>query len=50
MTCDHHLWNDPDAACCDRTTDHDRDARGGHTYASATGSWVADKHLEGSDE
>jgi hypothetical protein len=41
--CTHRLG----ALVCDRTTAHDPDAVGGHTYSSASGSSVDDRHTEG---
>jgi hypothetical protein len=38
--CDH-LGPNGGALVCDRTTDHDPAARGGHTYAAA---WWGDDH------
>lgn len=43
MTCTHLLGD----LVCTRTTDHDPDAVGGHTYQSSHGSDVDDSHLEG---
>ncbi len=48
MTCTHHLWNDPTAACCTRTDAHDPNARGGHHYRDSHGSWL-DAEREGRD-
>lgn len=41
--CDHRFLDDPDGLVCTREDPHDV----GHTYATASGSEVNDKHPEG---